>query len=169
MKKVIISFLVAFSLAVSCNANAATKHNTYNQVVNTKDCKAQTKSKNKGGKKNLCKPVKFNKPHKLYVKYKHSQNGYASWYGGKFIGRKTASGEIFSAYKLTAAHKTLPLGTIVKVTNNKTNSVVIVRINDRGPLKPNRIVDLSPSAAREIGLHKVGVMPITLEVISTPR
>lgn len=169
MKKAIINLLLVFGIAMSSNVYASNKNNTDNHVVKTKDCNTQIKSKNKGGKKNLCKSKKkFNKPHKLYVK-NNTQNGYASWYGGKFIGRKTASGEVFSANKLTAAHKTLPLGTIIKVTNIKTKSVVTVKVNDRGPFKPNRIVDLSPSAARKIGVHKVGVMPIKLEVISTPR
>lgn len=172
MKKSIINFLVVLSLAMPCayaKNNNTIKNNITNHVVEAKECNTH-KSKNKGGKKKTGKTKpKFNKPQKLIVKHNLHQKGYASWYGGKFIGRKTASGEVFSATKLTAAHKTLPLGSIVKVTNIKTKQQVTVKINDRGPFKPNRIVDLSPSAARKIGLQKIGVMPIKLEVISTPR
>lgn len=170
MKKSIISILLMLSFTMPSYAkqNFNKNNNITNHVVEAKECNTH-KSKNKGGKKKTGKTKpKFIKPQTIIVKHSH-QEGYASWYGGKFIGRKTASGEIFSANKLTAAHKTLPLGSVVKVTNIKTNEQVVVKINDRGPFKPNRIVDLSPSAARKIGLQKVGIMPIKLEVISTPR
>jgi rare lipoprotein A len=85
------------------------------------------------------------------------QLGKASWYGPKFHGRPTASGEIYDMHKKTAAHKTLPLGTHVKVTNQSNQRHIVVRINDRGPFVKGRIIDLSYAAAKEIGLIGVGV------------
>lgn len=81
-----------------------------------------------------------------------AQSGMASWYGPGFQGRKTASGERFNTNALTAAHRHLPFGTRVRVTNNSTGRSVIVRINDRGPFHGNRIIDLSKSAASAIGM-----------------
>lgn len=91
--------------------------------------------------------------------------GLASWYGGKFHGRQTASGEIFDTNELTAAHKTLPFHSIVKVTNTLNDKSVVVRINDRGPYIDDRIIDLSRAAADVIGLTAAGVAPVVLEVL----
>ncbi len=90
------------------------------------------------------------------------QTGQASYYADKFNGRKTANGEIFDQDKLTAAHKTLPFGTIVKVTNLTNNKTVIVRINDRGPFVGGRIIDLSFAAAKKIDLINAGVVKVTV-------
>ncbi len=90
------------------------------------------------------------------------QTGIASYYGGKFIGRPTASGEIFDATKLTAAHKTLPFGTMVKVTNLSNHKSVIVRVNDRGPFVAGRIIDLSEAAAKKIDMIQVGLQKVTI-------
>jgi rare lipoprotein A len=86
-----------------------------------------------------------------------SQTGKASFYADKFDGRKTANGEIFSNTKLTAAHKTLPFGTKVKVINLSNGKSVRVRINDRGPFVAGRMIDLSKKAARKINMVNAGV------------
>ncbi len=96
------------------------------------------------------------------------QVGNASWYGELFQGRETASGETYDMYRYTAAHMQLPLGTWVKVTNLKNNEFVIVRINDRGPVTPGRIIDLSYSAARAIHMAGRGVAKVRVDVIPTP-
>ncbi len=88
------------------------------------------------------------------------QYGKASWYGKKFHGRRTSSGEIYDMYKRTAAHKTLPLGTYVKVTRLSTQKYAIVRINDRGPFVKGRIIDLSYAVARELGVIGPGVVDV---------
>ena len=93
------------------------------------------------------------------------QIGVASWYGEKFHGRKTSSGEIFDMYKLTAAHKSLPLGTRVRVTNLKNRKSVIVKINDRGPFVRGRIIDLSYGAAKKIGMVDDGVVKVRVEIV----
>lgn len=94
---------------------------------------------------------------------KVTETGKASFYANKFNGRKTASGERFRNSALTAAHKTLPFGTTVKVTNVKNGKSVKVRINDRGPFVAGRIVDLSARAARAIDIHKEGVGTVKVQ------
>jgi hypothetical protein len=94
--------------------------------------------------------------------------GYASYYADEFHGRLTASGEVFDMNELTAAHRTLPFGTICRVTNLKNEKSVVVRINDRGPFVENRILDLSRAAAKAIGAISSGVVQIKLEIISKP-
>ena len=91
--------------------------------------------------------------------------GVASWYGGKFHGRRTASGETYNQHALTAAHRTLPFGTEVVVTNQNTGKSVVVRINDRGPFTGGRIIDLSHKAASQIGMINSGTARVTLEII----
>src|SRR5690625_4959768 len=94
---------------------------------------------------------------------KQVQQGEASYYHNKFRGKKTASGQKFRQYKLTAAHKTLPLGTKVKVTNLQNGKTVRVTINDRGPFVDGRIIDLTRRAARRIDMLKDGVAPVKIE------
>ena len=88
------------------------------------------------------------------------QSGRASWYGPGFHGRRTASGETFNTHDLTAAHRTLPFGTKVRVVNKKTGKSVVVRINDRGPFAHGRVIDLSKASAQAIGISGVG--PVTV-------
>jgi rare lipoprotein A len=91
--------------------------------------------------------------------------GKASYYGRRFHGRKTASGEIFDMNDMTAAHKTLPFGTRLRVINERNGRAVTVRINDRGPYAKGRVLDLSKAAARKIGLLKVGVARVRIELL----
>ncbi|NJN87481.1 MAG: septal ring lytic transglycosylase RlpA family protein [Leptolyngbyaceae cyanobacterium SL_7_1] len=96
-------------------------------------------------------------------------SGLASWYGPGFNGRRSASGEIFNQNAMTAAHRTLPFGTRVRVTNPETGQSVVVRINDRGPFSGRRVIDLSRAAAGAIGLIPAGVAPVNLEVLGRAR
>lgn len=91
--------------------------------------------------------------------------GKASFYGSEFNGRKTANGEIYDENVLTAAHRTLPFGTFLSVTNTRNNRSVIVRINDRGPFHPHRILDVSKLAAEELDMIKYGVAEIEAEIL----
>jgi rare lipoprotein A len=93
------------------------------------------------------------------------QSGMASWYGGNFNGRKTANGEIYDMNEMTAAHKTLPFGTRVRVTNTRNGDSVDVRINDRGPYVGGRVIDLSRAAANDIGVTASGVAPVKLTIL----
>lgn len=92
-------------------------------------------------------------------------SGNASWYGGKYHGRKTASGETYNQYGMTAAHPSLPFGTRVKVTNIANGKSVVVRINDRGPFVYGREIDLSQAAARKIDMIRTGVADVELDVL----
>ncbi|HEX5757881.1 MAG TPA: septal ring lytic transglycosylase RlpA family protein [Thermoanaerobaculia bacterium] len=94
-----------------------------------------------------------------------AERGVASWYGRDFQGRPTASGEAFDMHGLTAAHRTLPFGTPVEVTNPGNGRRVVVRVNDRGPHARNRLIDLSYGAARELGIAARGTAPVELRVL----
>ena len=93
------------------------------------------------------------------------QVGKASWYGEYFEGKPTASGEPFDMYEFTAAHMTLPLGTLVRVTNLRNGRWVVVRVNDRGPVVPGRIIDLSYGAAKMLKFREKGLAPVRLDVV----
>jgi rare lipoprotein A len=93
------------------------------------------------------------------------QDGLASYYSDEFQGRKTSSGEIFDNARMTGAHRTYPFGTVVKVTNLETEQAVEVRINDRGPVKPERVIDLTRAAARKVGIERKGIGRVRIEVV----
>jgi rare lipoprotein A (peptidoglycan hydrolase) len=95
----------------------------------------------------------------------YSQSGIASWYGPGFHGKKTASGEVYDMHALTAAHSTLPLQTLVQVTNLMNRKSVLVRVNDRGPFVGERVIDLSFCAAQKLDMVKPGTAPISFTVI----
>ena len=95
----------------------------------------------------------------------YTEEGKASYYSPKLQGRKMANGDPYRKGKLTAAHKTLPFGTKVKVTNLQTNKAVKVKITDRGPFVKGRIVDLSEAAAKKIGSVQAGVVPVKVKVV----
>ncbi len=95
----------------------------------------------------------------------YTEEGNASWYGNPFHGRRSSNGETYDMHKLTAAHRTLPFETMVRVTNLSNNKSTVVRITDRGPFVENRVIDLSMAAAREIESIGPGVVPVRLEVL----
>jgi rare lipoprotein A len=105
--------------------------------------------------------------HVLKEAEKFEQSGVASWYGRQFHGRKTSNGEIYDMFKMTAAHKRLPLPSYVKVTNLSNGHSVVVRVNDRGPFRDNRIIDLSYAAAVKLGMAKSGTAPVRIQTINT--
>jgi rare lipoprotein A len=96
------------------------------------------------------------------------ETGIASWYGAPYHNRRGSNGEIYNMHAMTAAHRTLPLGSIVRVTNPANGSSVMVRITDRGPFIAGRVIDLSQAAAKQIGLIQKGTAPVRVEVFKTP-
>ncbi len=98
----------------------------------------------------------------------HVQRGRISWYGADFAGRKTASGERFDPHALTMAHRSLPLGTIVVVTNDDNGRHVTLRVNDRGPYRGDRVADVSRAASRALGFQQTGITVATIEVLWVP-
>ncbi len=95
----------------------------------------------------------------------YRETGAASWYGREFHGRTTASGEVFDMYGMSAAHRTLPLGTVIRVTNLDNNKSVTVKVNDRGPFVKNRIIELSYGAARELDFIAQGTAAVKIETL----
>ncbi|MDR2489175.1 MAG: septal ring lytic transglycosylase RlpA family protein [Desulfovibrio sp.] len=108
-------------------------------------------------------------PAKLTAAETHSLHGKASWYGLTEHGKRTASGERFNAFGLTAAHRTLPFGTVVRIFNLKNHSQILLRINDRGPFVKGRIVDVSRRAAEYLKIARSGLIDVAVEVISNSR
>ena len=146
--------LLTYLLAVpvmAATVGAALAANTPNLAVVTNPPK-QLKNTTVNSSKQKRKP---SKPYQI---------GTASWYGRQFHGKTTASGEPFNMFNLTAAHRTLPLGTWVKVTNLRNGASVIVRINDRGPVPESRIIDLSYEAATMLELRAYGLQRVRLDI-----
>ena len=121
-------------------------------------------------------PAGYPKPYKVFGKWYQPlpdskgfrQRGIASWYGKDFHGKKTSNGETYDMYAMTAAHKTLPLGTYVRVHNLENNRTLEVRINDRGPFVRGRIIDLSYTGAKEIGIVGPGTARVEVVALGTP-
>ena len=145
MRRKITSNLVAFILTAGSNVYAAS----------LPSYAAQAKTSTKPG----------TAPRKARIK-KPFQVGPASWYGKRFHGRTTASGEPFNMYQLTAAHRTLPMGSWVKVTNLRNHRWILVRVNDRGPVPQNRIIDLSYTAAQMLDMRAQGIAQVRLDLVN---
>jgi rare lipoprotein A len=97
-----------------------------------------------------------------------TETGRASWYGPPYHNRRGSNGEVYNMHAMTAAHRTLPLGSIVRVTNLKTGQAALVRITDRGPFIPGRVLDLSLAAARQLDVYQPGIAEVKVEVMQTP-
>ena len=165
----LIVLLVAVTLLNACSLgrprDSGPRANI--DVSDIPDAKPRVEPRSKGGNK----PA-YTVFGKTYYVRKHSkgykERGIASWYGTAFHGNPTANGETYSMYKMTAAHKTLPIPTYVKVTNLRNGRHVIVRINDRGPFHGNRIIDLSYVAAKKLGIADTGTGLVEVQSID-PR
>jgi rare lipoprotein A len=103
------------------------------------------------------------------VRTGHFTSGVASWYGPKFQGRKTSCGEVYDMHRMTAAHKTFPMNTLVRVTNLKNGRRTVVRINDRGPFVDDRIIDLSYAAAKDLGMVRAGTARVRVTVLGPAK
>lgn len=123
-----------------------------------------------GGRFKLGKPYRVGG--RIYVprhEPDYNRNGIASWYGHDFHGRLTANGEVYDMHALSAAHPTLPLPSWVQVTNLETNRSIVVRVNDRGPFKPGRIIDLSKRAAHKLGFLRQGTAQVNVRYLGPAR
>lgn len=166
MRRVLSILVVASLSAANVGAAPVLDHQQPQSKTSTNP---KVTSSDKTGRKSASTATRAKAPVKPY------QVGDASWYGKQFHGKETASGENFDMFELTAAHRQLPLGTYVKVTNLRNGKWIVVRVNDRGPYVGNRIMDLSYSAARMLnfygGIEKVRldvVQPATLASSQTP-
>lgn len=164
--------LCSFMLLVGCST---TKHQTYSQShdsapASPKDVSSVTEPKpqheayskygNPDSYRALGKVYKVMDSHLGYV-----EEGIASWYGTKFHGKRTSSGEVYDMYSMTAAHKTLPVPCYVRVTNLDNNKSTVVRVTDRGPFAPGRIIDLSYAAATKLDIVNMGTAHVKVEAI----
>ncbi len=148
MRRVLTQSMLVLLLASSLGA--APGQQSSNKA---KQSPAQARSSSKA-------PKKTQKPYQV---------GTASWYGKDFHGRETASGEPYDMFRFTAAHMTLPLGSWIRVTNVRNGKSVIVRVNDRGPVVPGRIIDLSYGAAQILDFRARGVARVRLDVVQLPE
>jgi len=157
MRQVLANILVFFFTTTSLLA--AQPPNT----PGTANSKSEVARPEKGKVTNSVKVMGVT--HRRKGNSKPFQVGNASWYGKSFHGKTTASGEPYDMFQFTAAHRQLPLGTLVKVTNLDNGRSVVVRVNDRGPVPMSRVIDLSYGAARMLGIPGHGVEPVRLDIV----
>lgn len=137
--------------------------------ANVKQSKKAVKSTQKIAKnKTAKKKISLAQKHKNTPR-QHFQSGVASYYADKFNGRRTANGERFDNKEMTAAHRSLPFGTLIEVTNMRNGKKVVVRVNDRGPYTHARVLDLSKNAARQLGMHNTGVAQVKVAVLDKSK
>ena len=163
---IVISLL--FAGCSSPPSRYALKHDTgpdrYVNHHNIPDAVPRQEPKSRGGNKNY--RIKGKSYRVLESSRGYKKRGIASWYGKKFHGHRTSNGEIYDMYQMTAAHKTLPLPSYVRVTHLKNGQSVIVRVNDRGPFHRNRLIDLSYVAAKKLGITATGTGVVEVEAIN---
>jgi rare lipoprotein A len=166
MNKFTLTLLLLMLLSACTTSRYSHKHDSApTRPPTTLELKDATVTNEKVGRGNSPYTIKGIR----YVPRKNrktfTQTGTASWYGRKFHGHLTSNGEIYNMYQMSAAHKTLPLPSFVKVTNLANNKSTIVRVNDRGPFYQERIIDLSYAAAYKIGVYDTGTAKVHLEVV----
>lgn len=136
----------------------------FNQTLGKKNTKITSQARHKSTMKPY---VVLGKPYEpTFIKAGDSMKGISSWYGPTFHGKYTSNGEIYDMYDMTAAHKTWPMDTMVRVQNNDNGKSVVVRITDRGPFVDGRVIDCSYAAGKAIGLDKLGIANVTLTALS---
>ena len=160
--KISILFICVFFLNINCTSSPrySTKSTTLKTRKFSKPSKKKVK-KNQNSKTIFIDPSTVNTD----IKHKKIMNGISSFYSEEFHGKLTANGEIFDMYGLTAAHKTLPLNTVCRVTNLSNDKSLILRINDRGPYVVGRMLDCSYGAAKKLGFVKEGTTEVKVEII----
>ena len=154
--KILVGISIMIPLLSGCGSKSSTTNRDYGKMNNSQQSQNAT-----------MRPYQINGKwyYPTTVTLGESYDGIASWYGPNFHGKKTSNGEIYSMYAHTAAHKTLPMNTIVRVTSKENGKSTIVRINDRGPFIAGRIIDLSKSAATDIDMMAKGTARVRVEVI----
>ena len=175
MHRILLIAILSYALA-ACSMNTGRYQQAHDSTptrlpsnAELKDAVPRAEPKSRGGNKRYT--VRGKTYQVLDSAKGFSETGIASWYGKKFHGHLTSNGEIYDMYGMSAAHKNLPLPTYVRVTNLSNNRSVVVRVNDRGPFHPGRVIDLSYSAAYKIGMLKTGTAQVKVEAITdfTPQ
>ena len=158
------AFLIV-CIAVGCAARRTTTNTSYPPPAQPTAAPESTATSAKRDSNVSPPPAKHGKTPPAPAPAGYFEEGNASWYGNPFHGRRASNGEVYDMYKLTAAHRTLPFETMVRVTNLNNGKSTTVRITDRGPFVNNRIIDLSLAAAREIESVGPGIVPVRIEVL----
>jgi rare lipoprotein A len=170
--KILLLLFIFFSLSLTLSACSSGRYQLTHDsiperlpnVAELKDALPRAEAKSRGGNKDY---QVFGKDYQVLASaHNFEQTGQASWYGNKFHGHLTSNGEIYDMYAMSAAHKSLPLPTYLKVTNLSNKKSVIVRVNDRGPFHQSRIIDLSYSAAYKLDMHKQGTAQVNISAIT---
>lgn len=165
----VAALLCAIALTLpGCSSEKSTSRQTTHRVVSGGKTAAQATTKRKPAPTKQQGGQQASKAERQAKPQGKVEKGQASYYADKFHGRATASGEKYDKRKFTGAHRTLPFGTVVRVTNTATGQSVDVRINDRGPFKAGRVVDVSRAAAEKLGMIQAGVINCTVQVVSKP-
>lgn len=172
MNKIFILFVVSLVVLFSgCSTRGSRAYTHYNYTKPQSYSADKRNYNSQVDKKYYSHPtmrpyvVRGKRYHPTIVSVGDRFRGYASWYGPDFNGKATSNGETYNMYSMTAAHKTLPMNTIVRVTNRNNGRSAVVRVNDRGPFVGTRIIDLSKAAASKIDMIGTGTAPVTLEVL----
>lgn len=159
-------FIVALILLLPYGCSTDTHHHVGNAVSHDKSYKPPKEYVFKNGRYKVGKPYKIKgKTYKPRVDYKYDEVGMASWYGHDFHGKKTANGERYDMNVISAAHKTLPIPSIVRVTNLSNGRSLLVRVSDRGPYCKDRIIDMSKRAAQILDFEHKGVTKVRVQVL----
>lgn len=163
-KNIIILLAVINSGCMNSPIEDSSPHTSQIDIFEVKDATPKYEKRTRAGN-----PKEYQIFGKTYRVLKQSagykKQGMASWYGKKFHGRKTSNGEVYDMYAMTAAHKTLPIPSYVRVTNLNNGKVAVLRINDRGPFHDNRIIDLSYTAAVKLGIQQAGTGLVEVEAL----
>ncbi len=165
MNKIALLSLTAALLVTGCSTRGPGAYHAHSQSAQHYTYSSTPAKKNYSHPTMRPYVVRGVRYHPTTVNVGDTFRGNASWYGPNFHGKLTSNGERYNMWDMTAAHKTLPMNTIVKVTNRRNGKSAIVRINDRGPFVATRIIDLSKAAASKIGMIGTGTAPVTLEVV----
>jgi rare lipoprotein A len=167
--RIVVLALLALLFFTGCAKKYEVRYNNTDTKSKPSSSETTTKSSSSSSASNASKMKPYDVFGKTYypsfVSIGEEFNGIASWYGPDFHGKKTANGENYDMNADTAAHKTLPMNTMVRVTNLNNSKSVVVRINDRGPFVDGRIIDLSYAAGKSVGIDKTGTAPVKLTVL----
>lgn len=164
--RVFIVFFIALVLQACTSYGDRAPHDAASVPANSADAIPQNEPKSRYGNP-ASYEVRGKRYHVLESASGYQKKGIASWYGTKFHGRRTSSGETYDMYKMTAAHKTLPIPCYVQVTNLDNNKQIVVKVNDRGPFHPGRIIDLSYAAAKKLGINTTGTGNVEVKTVTT--
>ena len=163
---ILLAFIACCPLAVAEDLRSAEKDVTEALAETVAHSSSDASEANQTPAETIKEIENISNPVSLQAKPQIYQNGNATYYGRRWHGRRTSSGERLNINDFQCAHRTLPFGTLLKVTNKRNNKSCIVRVVDRGPFGKGRIIDLTDAAAKKIDMYRAGVAPVSIEIIN---